>query len=164
MPTPKNEMFPATKDEISDMLQSIETLSKQPKVHTDEELINRVNWYFSYCIQNGVRPGLEGMALACGLNRQRLWDAQNGHFKLGDKTQEIIETAKQKLLAFHESMMLTGRINPVTGIFLSKANFGYVEKTEIEISTRSKIDNLPLEEIERRIPKNLPVDIDYNEE
>jgi hypothetical protein len=77
---------------------------------------------------------------------------------------EIIEDARQKLVTFHEAMMLTGKINPVTGIFLAKANYGYVETVNIEIASRQPINEISLEEIERRIPKNLPVDVNYTEE
>lgn len=166
MPTPKDQMFPATREEISTMLQNIDGLTKQPRVKTDEELIDRINWYFNYCIQTGTRPGVEGMALACGLNRQRLWDAQNGRFKLGLKTKEIIEDAKQKLVTFHEALMLSGKINPVTGIFLAKANYDYREVTEISISPGNGVlgPQLSPEEIEKMIPKDIPLDVEWRDE
>lgn len=150
------------------MLQNINGLTKQPRVETDEQLIDRINWYFEYCIQTGVRPGVEGMALACGLNRQRLWDAQNGYFKLGHRTKDIIDDAKQKLVTFHEAMMLSGKINPVTGIFLAKANYGYREVTEITISPGSAAlgQQLSPEEIAKRaglLDPMDPVDVEWKE-
>jgi hypothetical protein len=38
------------------------------------------------------------------------------------------------------------------------------DKQEIEIKAKQPLDELPMDEIEKRIPKNLPVDVEYKEE
>lgn len=155
----------ASSGEISEMLININALTKLPKVKTDEELQERVDWYFTFCAQNGVRPGVEGLALACGVDRRTLWDWQVGNSRVGSRAGAIIKEAKQILATFHETLMLTGKINPVTGIFLAKNNFGYTDKQEFEVKTSSSLGaTLSPEEIAKQIPQDIPVDVDFSEE
>lgn len=164
-PTIGENGFLTQPGEVSAMLSSINEISKLPKVETDEELIERVDWYFQFCASNDIRPGVEGLALACGVDRRTLWDWQVGNSRSGTMRGEIIKEAKQRLAMFHEALMLYGRINPVTGIFLAKNNYGYTDRTELEVTTGNNLlgPQLTPEEIAKRIPKDIPIDTVYEE-
>jgi len=150
--------------EVSQMLSDIVQLSRLPKVATDEELQERIDWYFQYCIKNDIRPGVEGMALACGVNRRTLWDWETGYSRSGSRRGEIIRQAKQQLAAFLEKLTLYGKINPVSAIFMAKNHFGYQDKTELEIAPSNALgQQLTPEEIAKRIPKDIPIDVEYTE-
>lgn len=161
----KNDVAPVTKTEISDTLASINVLSKLQPVTNDDELQERVDWYFEFCVHNGIRPGYESLALACGCNRRTLWNWETKKVLTDTRRSEIIGEAKQKLATFHESMMLSGRINPVSGIFIAKNNYGYTDKTEIEIAPKNPLgDTLSPEDIAKQIPQDIAINAEYEEE
>ena len=49
-----------------------------------------------------------------------------------------------------ESYMNSGKINPVSGIFLGKNNFGYQDKTEYVVTPNTQRDEYDPEDIRRR--------------
>jgi len=150
--------------EVSQMLSSIDTICKLPKVSTDEELRERINWYFEYCVNNDVRPGVEQLALACGCDRRTLWDWQVGNSRNGSRRGEIIREAKQRLASFHETLMLYGKINPITAIFIAKNHYGYIDRTELSVvpSSNPLGDQMTADEI-RKLTNDIPMDVDYSE-
>lgn len=151
----------------SKALNTILGITQMPKIdlNSDEEVQNRIREYFEYCAANDLKPGVESMALALGVDRRTLWDWEKGVSRNSTPTRsEIIKQAKRTLAAYLEFLAQNGKINPVTAIFLFKTQFGYIETTHIEVASKQPIDELPLEEIEKRIPKYIPVDADYTEE
>jgi hypothetical protein len=63
-----------------------------------------------------------------------------------------------------ENLAQNGKINPVTAIFMMKNHFGYKDQQEINVSATSNLGNqLTPEEIAKRIPKDIPVDVEYKE-
>ena len=166
MPISKNDMFPSSPAENTEILRNIVGM-KNTKVRSDEELDERIDQFFEYCIQNGIRPGVEAMALACGTCRQRIWDWETGRKTLGGRTADIIQNAKQRLATFHEALMLTGKINPVTGIFLAKNNFGYRDSIEfVPIQNQTLGEQLTPDEIAKRVvlpDPDAPIDVEYEE-
>lgn len=137
-----------SKEELSVLIERMNDQRKLSRVATAEEVEQRVSEYFDACIQNSVRPGVEGMALALGTTRQTLLNWQNE----GNQKGEIITRAKQMLAALLESWSMTGKINPVTSIFLLKNHFGYADKTEVEVAPRNTLGvNMTPDEIAKRI-------------
>ena len=114
-----------------------------------DEVAQRLNEYFALYARNDMKPTVAGMAIALGMDRRTLWaithNAPTGG--AGYKTAlppEVADTIKKAYFLLEnmwESYMNSGKINPVSGIFLGKNNFGYQDKTEYVLTPNSKHDS-----------------------
>ena len=124
-----------------------------------EQVIDRLNEYFRIHAENDMKPTVAGMGLALnGMDRRRLWEIRTGNLKGGHtdhdlptSTVDSIKKAYRIMENMWENYMQNGKINPVSGIFLGKNNFGYQDKTEYVVTpnTNSDSDYSP-EEIRNR--------------
>lgn len=106
------------------------------------EVQQRVIDYFQLCADYDMKPGVAALGSALGLDRRRLWEINNDiptaaykHIPTG--TRDVIKNAYKSLETLWEGYMNSGKINPVTGIFLAKNNFGYVDKQEHVLTPNS---------------------------
>lgn len=116
-----------------------------------DQLAERVAWFFNWCKDNCIRPGVEALALACGVTRGTLnrWE----HGENGPDRRDVIKKAKQLIASYNEFLALKGKINPVTFIFLSKNNHGYVDRSEVNITTDLPLgDRMSADDIAQRLP------------
>ena len=115
-----------------------------------EEVQQRLSDYFALYARNDMKPTVAGMALCLnGMRRQQLWaivnDAPTGG--AGYKAAlppEVANTIKKSYILMEnmwENYMNSGKINPVSGIFLGKNNFGYQDKTEYVLTPNTNSDN-----------------------
>ena len=115
-----------------------------------EEVQQRLSDYFALYEQADMKPTVAGMALCLnGMRRQQLWaivnDAPTGG--AGYKAAlppEVANTIKKSYFLMEnmwENYMNSGKINPVSGIFLGKNNFGYQDKTEYVLTPNTNTDN-----------------------
>lgn len=82
--------------------------------------------------------------------KSTMWEWRQGNYRAGTH-QEIICRAYDVLEALWEDYMLNGKINPVSGIFLGKNNFGYADKQEYVLTpNNSAIQERNIEEIEAK--------------
>jgi hypothetical protein len=135
-------------------------------LNSDQAITDRIQEYFKYCIEHDIKPGVEGMAMALGVNRRTLWNWETETSgTLGNNRRDIIKKSKQFLALYLENLAQNGKINPVTAIFLFKNHFNYVDKQEFEIAPRSGISpTLSPAEIAKQIPQDIPVDVDFEDE
>lgn len=120
-------------EKVRKMLSELSELRKLPKVQTDAECQQRIDQYFQFCEERGLRPGVEGLSLSLGVSRQTLWSWKNG-CKCSERRTELIQSATQFITMFIEQAFLSGNLNPVSGIFLMKAWAGWQDANSIEIS------------------------------
>ena len=98
------------------------------------------------------------MCLCLGHPRQTLWTWQ----QRGGERGALIDRAKQLLEALTETWLLTGKTNPVAGIFVLKSQFGFKDTVTIESATPTQpYAHMTPDEIRRRIEEDIPID-DYN--
>ncbi|WP_406044099.1 terminase small subunit [Succinimonas sp.] len=102
-----------------------------PPIDTSDpvQVQQRISDYFTLCVQNDVKPSVKGFLNALRVAKSTLWEWKQGNFRAGTH-QQIICEAYDVLEALWEDYMMNGKINPVSGIFLGKNNFGYQDKQE----------------------------------
>ena len=114
---------------------------ERPKVPLDdrEAVEARINEYFAACIQYGMRPGVSGLCAALGVSRQTWWNWGAG---IKRDYKDLVESTKAILEANWEQMMLQGKINPVSGIFMGKNYFGLRDTSEVAIFNSTRRDDI----------------------
>lgn len=106
----------------------------------------RIMHYFSLHAEQDMKPTVMGLGIALGLDRRRLWEIKTGNIglttpDLPPRVQDAIKKAYFLMENQWEQYMLNGKVNPVTGIFLGKNNFGYQDKTEYVLTPNTQNDN-----------------------
>lgn len=94
--------------EMGELITHMEELRALPAVREPDEVRARVKWFFQWCIDGEVRPGVEILALSLGCTRQTLLNWQHE----GGLRGEVITAAKQAIAALTEQWGLTGKLNP----------------------------------------------------
>lgn len=145
-------------DIVSQFLMESYMLSKQPKVNSDEECIERLDWYFKTCFSERRIPTVEDMCLALGIVRQTLMQWERG--EVGSTRADIVRKAKMLLHSIDGKLVASGELNPVTYIFRSKNYYGMVDKTEIEHQVGDPYGEKAQtqEELQAKYQKSLPED------
>ena len=111
-----------------------------------EQVQQRINEYFMIHAKADMKPTVAGLGLALnGMDRRRLWeiktDVANRNQDLPTPTRDAIKKAYKMLENQWENYMNNGKINPVSGIFLAKNNFGYQDKTEYVVTPNMNNDS-----------------------
>ena len=113
-----------------------------------EQVNNRLMEFFSIHADADMKPTVSGMGMALGLDRRRLWEIKTGNFgtqkalsELPTLTKDSIKKAYEYMEILWENYMQNGKINPVSGIFLGKNNFGYQDKTEYVVTPNVNNDS-----------------------
>ena len=118
----------------------------------------RINEFFNIMAKYDTKPTVAGMAMALGMDRRTLWAIRNDQPTggAGYKTAlppEVADSIKKAYLLMEnlwENYMQNGKINPVSGIFLGKNNFGYQDKTEYVVTPNVQQDNYDPDSIRQR--------------
>lgn len=127
-------------------------LMEMPEIDLDDAdaVRDRLIEYFGLYAQADMKPTVVGMAIALnGHSRQWLWavardGAINGRgdtVRLRPEVSNVIKKAYFMMENQWETYMNSGKINPVSGIFLGKNNYGYQDKTEYVLTPNSQQDN-----------------------
>lgn len=113
-------------------------IAELPKVamNEPEAIRERVNWYFTLCMTDGIRPNLPGLALCFGTTRTGLMNALADRRMPTEASQEI-----GRGLAMMDEILsaqtLEGGVNPVAAIYFMNNWLGY--KNASEVTTRTEV-------------------------
>ena len=115
----------------SRFLQHALVIRNQPPINIadPEQVRERIDWYFEHCFGSDMKPTVTGFCNSLKISRQTLLDWKRGTFRAGTHQAMILE-AYSVLETLWEEYMQNGKINPVSGIFLGKNNFSYLDKQE----------------------------------
>ena len=118
--------------------------------------------YFQLCADHDMKPSVAAAGLAIGLDRRRMWEIRSGNFcrvtGIPQECKDIINGVYDSLEVLWEGYMMNGKINPVSGIFLGKNNFGYSDKQEYVLTPNTgEIEQRNVAEIEAKYAE-LPED------
>lgn len=126
-------------------------LMNLPKIdiRNDEQVKERLDLYFQIQYEFDCKPTVAGMAMALGISRQSLWairtnSPMGGTGNMPNLPPHITDRIKRAYFLMEnlwENYMVNGKINPVTGIFLGKNNFGYQDKTEYVVTPNQNTDS-----------------------
>ena len=125
-------------------------LSVLPKIdlRDSDAVENRIQEFFQIQFENDLKPTVSGLGIALGLDRRRLWEIKTGNYgtqksleELPTLTKDSIKKAYEMMENLWENYMQNGKINPVSGIFLGKNNFGYQDKTEYVVTPNTNSDS-----------------------
>ena len=114
-----------------------------------EQVKERINEYFTIHTLNDMKPTVAGLGLALnGMDRRRLWEIKTDTpsttvwvNELPTPVKDSIKKAYKIMENQWENYMQNGKINPVSGIFLGKNNFGYQDKTEYVVTPNVNSDS-----------------------
>ena len=122
----------------------------------------RVIFYFRKCIAEDIKPGVAGLCNYLGIDRNTFYQWSAGLRRGNDGGHESVAKKARILLEnMMEEYMQTGKINPVTGIFLMKNHFGYQDKQEVVVSPKDPaLDGSTAEEIKARYIESVVTDPD----
>ena len=111
----------------------------------DPEQVNRrLDEFFAIHAEFDMKPTVSGMGMALGIDRRRLWEIKTGNekaYQLPTLCSDSIKKAYNYMELLWENYMQNGKINPVSGIFLGKNNFGYQDKTEYVVTPNMQNDS-----------------------
>ena len=122
--------------DVNRIVSSLRELHDMGIPENDDEVERRVNDYFAFCEQSSIRPGIESLCLALHISRTTLFRWNNGN-GCSQRRCEIIQSAKAMISSFIEQCMMSGKINPASGIFLAKNWLNYKDTISFEESVPS---------------------------
>lgn len=118
---------------------------------TDAQAVtDRLGEYFVLYKQADLKPTVAGMAIALnGMSRQtltaiahdRVTGSTGYKSALPPEVTTTIKKAYKMMENMWETYMNSGKINPVSGIFLGKNNYGYQDKTEYVLTPNTQNDS-----------------------
>ena len=107
----------------------------QNKVANDDELCERLNWFFSECARTQQVPNVEKMANAIGYHRSTLNDWENGvQNGFSPATKDIIKQAKQILASIDAELAQEGKTQPVVYMFRAKNFYGMRDQQDVVLT------------------------------
>lgn len=105
------------------------------KVRSDEELCERLNWFFSECARTQQVPNVEKMCNALGYHRNSILDWENGRSPgFSPATKEIIGQAKQILASIDAELAQEGKTQPVVYMFRAKNYYGLKDQQDVVLT------------------------------
>ena len=139
------------------IMQSLMTWDKVD-LHDAKAVEKRCNDYYQLMAEHSIKPLVSGLAMALGMDRRRLHEVVNGYVTSNPEThipkecKDIIKKAYDLLEINWEMAFNEGKINPVSGIFMAKNNYGYRDQTEVVVEPKNALgETQDTEELEKRL-------------
>lgn len=129
-------------------------------VKSDEEMCERLNYFFTQCAQSQQLPTVEKMANCLGYHRQTLYDWEHGKNKgFSSATAEIIRKAKQILAGIDADLAQEGKIQPVVYLFRAKNFYGMKDQQDVVLTPNTpQLSDADLDTIESKYEELPEVD------
>lgn len=107
----------------------------QEPVKSDEELCERMNWFFMECSRTQQIPNIEKMSNAIGIARQTLLRWATGESKgFSPITQNIVSQAKQILASIDAELAMEGKSQPVVYMFRAKNFYDMRDQQDVVLT------------------------------
>ena len=122
-----------------------------------KQVEQRLTDYFSFCVDNDRKPQVVGMCNWLGISRDTLNKWVNGVTR-GDTHSDIVKRAYGMLEEMWADFMLNGKINPASGIFLSKNWFNYKDVADVVVTPNNPMQDLDADQARKRLLDGIPDD------
>ena len=122
-----------------------------------EQVKERIGLYFKHCVDNDRKPQIVGMCNWLGISRQALNEWKNGVTRSATHG-DIIKRACAFIEEVWADLMLNGKINPASGIFLSKNWFDYKDVADVVVTPNNPLQDMDAEQAKKRIADAIPAD------
>lgn len=133
-------------------------------IYRADQVEQRCREYFEIVMKNNMKPNLPGLALALGTTRKTIYKWVGN-----DEMKNFPESVRQVVRKYHtilnvqiEDYMQNGKVNPASGIFIMKNNYGYVDeiKQTIEHKEMLTAENTE-EEIRKKYEEDFIIDAEF---
>ena len=132
---------PVDEDASRQILSEVIAWTRMPKVRDDDEIEERVTFFFDKCAKTGEKPTVEKLCLALGIVRDTLWNWERG-VHCSARCSDIIKQAKVVLSAYDAGLAITGKMNPVPYIFRAKNYYGMKDEQEVVLTPNNPLGNV----------------------
>lgn len=148
----------ASDPEIIATVQKAFILFNRPHAITDEDICESFNWYFQeYLPKTGAFPTIEGLSLACGVDRRTLEAWARGEYKSSPERSGMVKKAIGVLAELDAQLVQSGKIPQVVYIFRGKNYYGLQDSVKVEhISQKETVQSA--EELDRKYRDAVVVD------
>ena len=128
-------------------------------VKSDDELCERLNWFFAQCAETQQLPNVEKMANCLGYHHNTLKDWESGVSSgFSTATAGIMRKAKQILASIDAELAQEGKTQPVVYMFRSKNFYGMKDQQDLVVTPNNGgIDSVDASVIEAKYAE-LPED------
>lgn len=124
-------------------------------IEDPKQVEERIGMYFNHCMENDRKPQIVGMCNWLGISRDTLNKWENGVTR-GATHSDIIKKACTFIEEMWADFMLNGKINPASGIFLSKNWFGYKDQTDVVVTPNNPLDGMNADDAKKRLLEGIP--------
>jgi hypothetical protein len=135
-------------------LESCMNLAKQRICETEEEYVDRFNWYFNWVIDNNTHPTVESFVLAMGWNSTAFFNRCLSGVK-GDFLREMTLKARTIIQEYFTQSALVDSISTQVWQFYAKNYLNMTDKQTLDLVDNTS--NSDSEKNELRILSELPL-------
>lgn len=122
-------------------------------VYTDEELCERLNWFFKVCYDHQIYLTFEKMSLAIGYYPSWITEIMDGKRKgFSPRTAEILKKARTIMASADAELAAKGKSQPVVYFFRAKNFYDMQDKKEIHVTNHEE-KTVDLDAIEAKYTK-----------
>lgn len=117
----------------------------------DDEMCERLNWFFKTCEETNQLPTVEKMCLALSWCRQHVFEIESGKARgFSPITSDIIKKAKNLIASLDAELALEGKIQPVVYMFRSKNFYGMKDQQDVVVTPNHSNDYADQATIEQK--------------
>lgn len=120
-----------------------------------DQVRQRIYDYFTYCANNDRKPQLVGMSNWLGISRDTLNSWKRGEYRK-ETHSDIIQKAVSALEEMWADYMMSGKVNPASGIFISKNWFGYRDVQDVVVTPNNPLDGMSPDDVRNRYTQAIP--------
>lgn len=127
---------------IGKSLKNILAISKAfgEPVQSDEEMKERLAWFFENCAETQQLPTVEKMCLALGIPRETVHEIIHGIRKgFSKETPDILKQAKNLIASLDAELAQEGKIQPVVYLFRAKNYYGMKDTQDVVLTPNNRL-------------------------